>query len=347
MSRQIILFPSRQTERRSGFTLVELLVVIAIIGVLVALLLPAVQAAREAARRMSCTNNMKQFGLALHNFHDTMLVLPPAAVLPPNIANMTSESHTKFNIPLNVEHGWGVFVLPFMEEKNLSDRYLWNEDWRSTGNEAVRSAYVKTFICPSSPEQKRMNNYAPKNITNSACGDYAVLNEVGSLTYLKNNGLIDNESAASPLGIMRPNGDFVTPTSTSAIERNNSRVNLCNFAMITDGLSNTSLLMESAGRPIRWTLGKPNYDPTSSVEGAGWADPENEFNLAGCDPATGFAPGPIAVNCTNGGEIYAFHLAGANVLLADGSVRFMSKNVALRIVARMVTRSAGEVNADF
>lgn len=337
----------RTSRVQRGFTLVELLVVIAIIGVLVALLLPAVQAAREAARRMSCTNNLRQQGLALHLFHDTMGSLPPGGVLPPAIANMSSEAHSKFNIADNVEHGWGVFILPFMEERNLADRYLWNEDWKSAGNAPVNSTHVKTYLCPSSPDQKRFNNYAPKGITNSACGDYAVLNEVGSLTYLNNNGLIDAETSSSPWGCMVTNGGFVSPTNQAARDRNAARTQLCRFAQITDGLSNTSLLMESAGRPIRWTLGKADYDPANGVEGAGWADPENEFNLAGCDPATGRAPGPIAVNCTNGGEIYAFHPAGANVLQADGSVRFLSKSIPLRIVARLVTRSAGDTSPEY
>src|SRR5437868_10402130 len=104
------------SSRRSGFTLVELLVVIAIIGVLVALLLPAVQSARESARRMQCTNNIRQIGLALHNFHDTNLTLPPGSIT----SGTTSNAHTKFNIPTNVIHGWAVFIYPYMEQKALS-----------------------------------------------------------------------------------------------------------------------------------------------------------------------------------------------------------------------------------
>src|SRR5206468_6961899 len=133
--------PSSRAGR--GFTLVELLVVIAIIGVLVALLLPAVQSAREAARRMQCTNNMRQMGLALHNFHDTNLCLPPGGVATstgPTIA------HTKFSIPTNVIHSWGVFIYPYLEQKSLSDQYHWDQNWHHSSNLIVQQTYVSGLI---------------------------------------------------------------------------------------------------------------------------------------------------------------------------------------------------------
>src|SRR5687768_13524816 len=120
---------------RRAFTLVELLVVIAIIGILVALLLPAVQAAREASRRSSCANNLKQIGLALHNHHDVVGFLPPGSI---QVAATPQQVHQELNIPITVNHGWGPLLFPFMEQKNLYDQYRLDLDWRDPVNKPVR-----------------------------------------------------------------------------------------------------------------------------------------------------------------------------------------------------------------
>src|SRR5688572_27416461 len=147
-------------SKSSAFTLVELLVVIAIIGILVALLLPAVQAAREAARRMQCANNLKQFGLALHNYHDTFKVFPPALLNPGRPTNAVLVA----NYPEGVRNhtGW-LFLLPFLEMTTVHSQINFNfatcQDNPNAGGPAPNSAIndpitgqrYKIFECPSHP----------------------------------------------------------------------------------------------------------------------------------------------------------------------------------------------------
>ncbi|MEX0818470.1 MAG: DUF1559 domain-containing protein, partial [Pirellulaceae bacterium] len=138
-------------SKHRGFTLVELLVVIAIIGILVALLLPAVQAAREAARRMQCSNNLKQLGLALHNYHDTLKTFPPGYVSNrPGVEGSSSwcRSGGVQGAP------WTALILPYMEQQNLHDQFNFNVPFQATSNQMAppNSNVViplDTYSCPS------------------------------------------------------------------------------------------------------------------------------------------------------------------------------------------------------
>ncbi len=134
---------SRQTSRPAGFTLIELLVVIAIIAILIALLLPAVQQAREAARRSTCKNNLKQIGIALHNYHDTHKTLPPGWV------NRTASTRG---------HGWAAMILPFMDQANLYNDIDF-EAQPTSGASSVSGTIISAYLCPSDASSQRNPDY--------------------------------------------------------------------------------------------------------------------------------------------------------------------------------------------
>ena len=301
---------------RSGFTLVELLVVIAIIGVLVALLLPAVQYAREAARRVQCSNNLRQIGIGIHNFHDAMKVASPGAV----DGAVPKEPHTRFSIPTGLEHGWAVFLLPFIENKPLADKYRWDRDWRAPENTVVRETRVPIFQCPSTPNANRIASFTFGSFAGrAAVGDYAPNNRVSTALFAP--GFISASTNRFPDGFLE--------------------VNECrSFSMCTDGISNTMFICEDAGRPARYrTRGKI---VSGTCSGAGWADRDAEYITHGYTLNGVTNPGGYAVNVTNDNEIYGFHTNGAMVLFGDGSVRLMGEMVDINIVCRLITTSANE-----
>jgi prepilin-type N-terminal cleavage/methylation domain-containing protein/prepilin-type processing-associated H-X9-DG protein len=126
-------FPPR---RRPGFTLIELLVVIAVIGILIALLLPAVQRVREAASRATCTNNFKQIGLALYNYHDSFNAFPPG----------------RLDVTSSIHHSWEIRIFPYLEQDNLYKEYHFEVTWDNRSNDSgILQNRVKTFLCPSAP----------------------------------------------------------------------------------------------------------------------------------------------------------------------------------------------------
>jgi len=317
--------------KRQGFTLVELLVVIAIIGVMVGLLLPAVQAAREAARRMQCGNNLKQLTLAMHNYESSYKTLPPSRIT-------TGESR----------HSWSSFMLPFIEQGSVYDIYNFNVRWFRPENYPATSTTVSSFICPSTPSTRMIPNATAQAahvvVPPGGFGpsDYSSTNEIRR-SFFEANGL------PFPPGILRG--------SPGAMDRNRPT----RFADILDGLSNTMMFAERCGRPEIYVARKR---PTGVVvvDGWGWADYDNtsgSVNGASLDgtllnstassaPFATTINGPCAVNCTNNSEYYSFHPGGINMSLVDGSVRFLSDSVSAQILGAVVTRAGGEViNGEF
>jgi prepilin-type N-terminal cleavage/methylation domain-containing protein/prepilin-type processing-associated H-X9-DG protein len=322
-----------RTRMRQGFTLIELLVVIAIIAVLVGLLLPAVQKTREAANRMSCQNNLKQLGLAVHSFHDAHSHLPSTQRPPSNAAPLPRQ-------------GWMLFILPYIEQVNLYNQYDFTQSWFVATNLPVTGTQLKIFECPSSQNPQRLDwdqstsgppNFATPPSLVAGTTDYAAINAVDGR--LGTAGLVDAATAAA--GAMQQNAKV-------------------RIADITDGLSNTILVAESSGRPFLYRGGAQfGSFPTDHVVGGAWARAGSDITLNGTTPDGVSSPGPCPMNCANGtdalaypdpyfgihgtGDIYSFHTGGVNFLFGDGSVHFLNQTIDIRIIADLVTSAAGEV----
>jgi len=354
-----------------------LLVVIAIIGILIGLLLPAVQAAREAARRTQCTNNLKQLGLAIQNFHDTKGYLP-TAIRPPASARMAM-----FTV-----------VLPYMEGGTLVASYNPTLNWddQSTpspnNNLYISSQIMPNFNCPSTGadidrwDSDPQASSLPTGFgTGSPQQVHVAVTDYAATTGVANQ--LANPPTGTPLVQYAGPGMMpqVDPTLSTIPQSNGQQKTSPRLADVSDGLSNTIALAESAGRPFvfRKSGGMINADQTvNRVNGGGWARAANDFAIEGSNNDGTFNPstlsaatppsGPCAINCTNGqdigvvnggktpwpyyntegtGEIFSFHTAGANALFGDGSVHFLSESVTIAVVAALVTRSQGEPTPNY
>jgi prepilin-type N-terminal cleavage/methylation domain-containing protein/prepilin-type processing-associated H-X9-DG protein len=296
-------------RRRSAFTLMELLVVLAIIAVLIGLLVPAVQRVREAANRMQCSNNLKNIGLALHNFESTHGKFPPSRVFPGPLPEA--------GVTAAVNHGWGAFILPFIEQAALAQKYNWNLYYYDPANQPVVSTQLKVLQCPSA-QPDRFMTFDIFAHGKAACTDYAPTEAVdpilGQLHWV--------DPARNYRGVMALNA-------------------MTRLRDITDGTSNTILQTEDSGRPRQWRAGKPGDD--QSIFGCPWVGAGNPIVVTGATPDGRITPGPCALNCSNDDEIYSFHPGGANMVFADGSVHFLKTGIDIRLLARLVTRAGGEV----
>ena len=353
---------------RHGFTLVELLVVIAIIGVLAALLMPAVQSAREAARRSQCTDNQHQIGIAVHNFHDVKKYLP-SSVRP--IAGNTNRA------------GSLIFLLPFIDRQDLYDQYNFNYTWSEDTDATARNVALVTgqrinvYECPSAPHTSK--DHDPNKSLTAVVGlsDYGL--SVGNAPGLAAAAAAayphypDPASATDPPLVIQESTSY---TSTAAAPTNgfapkNAQIT---FGDITDGLSNTIAMFESGGRPFVYRRGSLlGSDLTvHRLNAGGWCRAATDILFAGSNQTGSVIPGAY-FNRTNGFDVggqsvpysatgnaapygtegtsqpFAFHKGGQNVLFGDGSVKFLNEAVDIGIVAALVTRNGAgsiDLNAD-
>lgn len=342
--------------RRRGFTLVELLVVIAIIGVLVSLLLPAVQAAREAARRMSCQNNLKQIGLALHNFESAMTYFPPARV-----DAAPGFPVTEFGIPAPasgaIQHGPGLFLLPYMEQQQVYDLYDLKFTWSDPVNAKAIAAQIPNFYCPSTPETNRIDTGNAPTSSNppkwlAACSDYSIANGMNGKLGLSPYNLMPPIPGYDPsnpatdatqyIGAILPMSTISSFTTGMSPPFFNSRVK-SRIASVVDGTSNTIAWCEDAGRPTLYR--KKVAFPNSRASGAAWSDPDSEFWVDGYTTDGFTSLGPCPMNCNNSNELYAFHPGGSQIVMCDGSVRFISQTISVPVLAAGISAKMGEATS--
>ncbi len=323
----------RNTPKRIGFTLVELLVVIAIIGILVAMLLPAVQAAREAARRMSCGNNLKQIGLALHNYHDTYKKFPPAGIYRPGVSSISWSVQAR--------------LLPFLEQANLQDLINWSAPYDTQPQ--VTKQRVAAYLCPSEVNDRERPDGAithyPLNYGVNQ-GDWFIYNP---LNRQSGNGLTGPNARNS----------FASITDGTS--------NTLAFAEVKAWTP----YLRDGGSPSG--MGAPIPRNSGTVVGYGGDFKSNSGHTEWVDARvhqsgfTGAFPPNASVIYTSGGQDFdidfnssragrtlnqityavvtsrSYHPGGAQVVLVDGATRFIPETVDLATWRAMATRNRGEV----
>jgi len=312
---------------RNGFTLIELLVVIAIIAILVALLLPAVQQAREAARRSSCKNNLKQIGLALHNYHDAHNCVPPGSIVLLNSSGTTYYGHG---------WTWHASILPYIEQSALYDAIQGPNDGGMGGEsgstadpkqELGGKTVISTFWCPSQPD---VSDGVQK-------GGYVTSNYNGNMgTLIGYSGDDCYSGSVSTAAGMRERGGCMNADGVFFISSN------IGFRDIKDGLSNTIMVSEvidSGGDADR--LGGGGSDRKYVFSGGADSNPPTEMSeyliaAEGNDP----------INSYKEEAAGSFHKGGAQFVFGDGSVRFLSENMDMNTYQAVSTRAGSEVVSD-
>jgi prepilin-type N-terminal cleavage/methylation domain-containing protein len=322
----------KSASRRSGFTLIELLVVIAIIAILVALLLPAVQQAREAARRTQCKNNLKQIALAVHNFEGTYGFVPTSLRPPSNIAGSTEQSRVAVLTEL----------LPYIEQDNIYKQYNKAINWNQGTNVPLSQTRIPAYMCPSSPQAGVLDTAPPAGSGVwtpgiAATTDYSPIYGIAPGVFTQLLGLASAPNLyRDPASVFA--GESPAYTYSAGFFPKNATINPstglqsnkgAKFRDVTDGLSNTLAIAESSGRPFVYVRGRrlPNGNALTDTDAAssntdrlnsgGWSRPASDIILYGeTTAATGVLGGTIAINATNGHNLRGLNYTGSGGVAA-------------------------------
>jgi prepilin-type N-terminal cleavage/methylation domain-containing protein len=360
------------TKARLGFTLIELLVVIAIIAILIALLLPAVQQAREAARRTQCKNNMKQMGLAIHNYESTFTRFPTAGESTDENGPTATTTARRFTAVSTF-----TAILPYIDQAPVANGWDYNRHYTATTNQALAKTHIEGFLCPS-------NGITGKDALGYGRADYM------SVAY------VDFDST----GLRGGQATYVS--NVKGIDKPGLLHFYNKMSVCTDGLSNTMIMIEDAGRPTNGggsyditsagallgfvgSPGAPYYEPSQLASAKNltpatyggpfgmpgrWADPDGASGISGppngqilqkinqnkvpnggppgtVTPGSG-TPCPWSINnCGPNDEPFSQHTGGVHTVLGDGSVRFISENLDFNIIRRLGLPSDGETIGEF
>ncbi|MCA9099169.1 MAG: DUF1559 domain-containing protein [Planctomycetaceae bacterium] len=345
---------------RPGFTLIELLVVIAIIAVLISLFLPAVQQARESARKTSCRNNLKQIGLALHNYHDAHGVFPPAYV-----GNPVVTPGTLFGVSYPDDNGngpsgfaWGALLLPMLDQSPLYNQLNFNlACWDPIQAQACKTR-VDVFLCPTATGGS--DGFNLEKYTNGTASLPEDPEEYDPVIFFAHSHYITNAGIHQPWGRVTNFTDFSEgepiPANSNIpayIDGPFYRNSYIGTKHILDGLSQTVFIGEHSSRLSNKTwVGVVPYATTC---------PKSPFpsdcNSGGC--LVGAHSGPdthdhpqVIIHAPNNpfghtDEMYSEHSGGCHVMMGDGSVRFMSEFMNPDTWVALSTRASGEVPGEY
>jgi type II secretory pathway pseudopilin PulG len=335
--------------------MVEMLTVIAIIGLLIGILMPGLQSARETARRSQCQNNLRQVCLAVLVGSETKRWLP-AASYTKDSANLVKFPKPPEGNPNRREHCWRVFAMPYMEGSTTTKNYDWTKHWwdetSNSGNGTVSSALgvasdsnaavamtpVATYVCPSAPAVPKVAVPASPDANSSDRPSLAA--------WRQNPGMSDYEAMTGvEPGMVSPERYPANATVGKGLVENDR---VTRIREVADGMGKTILAIECAGRPLVYRGSRLPVNSGSGFEinrGSAWADSLGPFGVRAIkqDGTPGAAPNAgVPFGVTNDRAAFAFHRGGVNAVFGDSSARYLEPEIEIGVFCSLVTRAGGE-----